>query len=454
MTRPLTLLLCAALAAAAAGCGVRSDAPAPALAAQPAQAESAALVDGSAQAQDGDTTGGTTDVPAGAVATPPATEAPAAESAVEPTAAAQLRAVWIHLFDDTLKTQSGIDAMLDTVAASGANMVIAEVVRRQDAYYESAVLPRATDPAVPAGFDPLAALVAGAHERGLQLHAWVPLMPAYHAAYEEQPAPKGWLWTAHGATAPEADRWVTRMLDGTWADYLDPAVPAVRAHLAAIVAELASDYDVDGVHLDYVRYTAREAGYNPAALARYRSETGATGTPAPDDPAWAAWRRAQVTSLVAELRDVVKAADPTVALTAAVIAQGAGPTADRSFESTRGYIEYHQDWPTWLRDGLLDGVMIMSYFDASTHGDWFTAWQTYAERVAAEVDPVVSVGVGAWLNTVEASQRQLEAGATGTDGTVVYSFNQSASQGPTDGLLRRLGETSWAQPAPAPAWND
>jgi len=34
-------------------------------------------------------------------------------------------------------------------------------------------------------------------------------------------------------------------------------VPEVRAHLAAVVSELVRDYDVDGVHLDYVRYPNR-----------------------------------------------------------------------------------------------------------------------------------------------------------------------------------------------------
>ena len=34
----------------------------------------------------------------------------------------------------------------------------------------------------------------------------------------------------------------------------NPALPAVRAHLAALAAELATRYPIDALHLDYIRY--------------------------------------------------------------------------------------------------------------------------------------------------------------------------------------------------------
>ena len=86
------------------------------------------------------------------------------------------------------------------------------------------------------------------------------------------------------APAAEADRWVTRTIDGTWDTYLDPGLPEIREYLAAIVGEIAAEYPVDGIHLDYVRYPSNWHGYHPRALARYRAETGATGIPDPRTP--------------------------------------------------------------------------------------------------------------------------------------------------------------------------
>src|SRR5690606_11953771 len=83
---------------------------------------------------------------------PPGHVPPAAADALE-------RAVWVHLFDGALKTRAGIDQVVADLTAAGATAVIAEVVRRQDAYYLSDVLPRTADPELEAGLDVLAVLI-------------------------------------------------------------------------------------------------------------------------------------------------------------------------------------------------------------------------------------------------------------------------------------------------------
>lgn len=77
----------------------------------------------------------------------PTEEAPAPPAPQDSLA----RAAWVHLFDDSLKTRAGIRRVVADLAAAGATAVIAEVVRRQDAYYDSEVLPRTTDPALEPG---------------------------------------------------------------------------------------------------------------------------------------------------------------------------------------------------------------------------------------------------------------------------------------------------------------
>lgn len=367
-----------------------------------------------------------------------------------PIEPAEVRAVWIHLFDDTLKDAASITRMVDRAADANANTLIVEVVRRQDAYHDSDVLPRTTDPELDAGLDVLDHVLERAHARDLAVHAWVPVLTAHHHVYDDLPAPPGWVWTDHGPDAPEDRRWITRLADGTWSDHLDPGVPAVRAHVAAVMAEIARDYPVDGVHLDYVRYTSRDAGYHPQALARYRAATGTSGTPSPDDPAWSAWRREQVTTLVHETRAAVEAAAPDVAFTAAVVAQGEAPTSARPFAATRGHADYFQDWVRWADDGLFDALFPMVYFDERTHGDWFDGWAGFLDWFAGEVDPLLVGGQAGYLNTTEASLDQLQRLRDGTDGTALYSFQQTVDREPFDALFERLPRQVWAEPARNP----
>lgn len=358
--------------------------------------------------------------------------------------------MWVHLFDDVLKSRSGIRRLVDDVADANANLLIVEVVRRQDAYYDSDVLPRTNDPKLEPGLDVLHEVLEAAHAKGIAVQAWVPIAPTYHSAYDDIPAPDGWVWTEHGPSAPVADRWVTRTRGGTWSEYLDPSLPAVVDHVAAIFAELAA-YPVDGVHLDYVRYAGSEYGYHPDVLDRFRAETGATGTPSPSNGKWSNWRRAQVTDLLKNVRAAVREVDPSVPVTAAVIAQGQGPTALGGFGNTRGYAEFFQDWPSWTEDGLLDMAIPMIYFDEETHGTWFDDWVDWSAGLARRSKALVVGGQGSWLNSVGHSEDQLGQEHKVLDGVSVYSYQQNAAGEPYNKLLRRLPTGLWEQPAQLPA---
>lgn len=339
------------------------------------------------------------------------------------------RAVWVHLFDGSLKTRASIERLVAELVQAEATAVIAQVARRHDAYYHSTVLPPTADPDLEPGLDVIAELTRRAHAAGIEVHAWISIAPTWHAVYEPLPAPAGWLPAAHGQTAPEADRWVSRQADGTWSDYLDPALPEVRAHVRAVVHELATTTAVDGIHLDYARYASAQSGYHPAALARFRAETGVTGTPAPGDPAWSDWRREQTRALVAEARAAIDAAGRDLTLSAAVIAWGAGPGELGGFGATRTAREVFQDWPAWARAGLVDAVLPMVYF--RTHvpeqAAWLTDWLAFLRALAGEVDTQVVPGIGGWLNRPGAVQAQLAAAHRAGDGVALYSYQQ-----PTD----------------------
>ena len=362
---------------------------------------------------------------------PPPTPAP--EPAL-PAAPDGLRAVWVHLFDDSLKTRAGIGHLVDELVAADATAVIAQVARRHDAYYRSEVLPATADPDLEPGLDVLDELTRAAHAAGLEVHAWISVAPTWHAVYEDLPAPDGWIPAEHGRRAPEADRWVSRTRDGEWSEYLDPALPEVRDHLAAIVTELATTTAVDGIHLDYVRYEHQQSGYHPVALARYRSETGAAGTPAVDDPRWSQWRRDQTRELLDHARAALDATGRQVELSAAVITWGPGPSASGGFEATRTATEALQDWPAWVRDGALDLVLPMNYFRAHVpeQAGWFRDWLAFEGQLAAERPGRVVPGIGGWLNQPAGTLAQLGAALEAADGAALYSYQQPAEGSAVD----------------------
>ena len=82
--------------------------------------------------------------------------------------------------------------------------------------------------------------------------------------------------------------------------YLNPAVPAAADYVVQGVAELVQNYPVDGIHFDDYFYPTTDAAVDAAQFAA----SGAADL--------AAWRRQNVTALVAQVHRTVKAADPTL----------------------------------------------------------------------------------------------------------------------------------------------
>src|SRR5207248_9430676 len=99
--------------------------------------------------------------------------------------------------------------------------------------------------------------------------------------------------------------------------------PEVRRYVADLCREVAANYRVDGVHLDYIRFpdaedAAPDLGCDVRTLSLF---TVATGARLDDTARLKEWQAACVTSLVEECGQAVRSARPDrPMLTAAVFA--------------------------------------------------------------------------------------------------------------------------------------
>jgi uncharacterized lipoprotein YddW (UPF0748 family) len=354
----------------------------------------------------------------------------------------RMRGAWVHLFDNSLKTETGIRRVVRQLVDADANVVIAQVVRRHDAYYDSTVLPRTPDPALEAGLDVLEELLTRAHRNDIEVHAWVPVAPQWHPAYDQLGIPRGSLG------APNS--WRTFTDAGVRSDYLDPGLLPVQNHVAAIVGELATKYPtLDGIHLDYVRYESNRHGYHPDALARFRAETGFVGTPAPTNATWMNWRRDQTRQIMRRANAVRGGVD----LSAAVISWGGGPsTPDRAgFQGTPAYQQVLQDWDRWAREGLVDDLVPMNYFrehDAAQR-TWYRQWVAYERALDSGTATDVAPGIAGYLNYPAGGRTQIGLGMQRVEGSIIYSYQQPTIDG-SRGLLTDLANARWDYPPASP----
>lgn len=367
----------------------------------------------------------------------------------------ELRGLWVDAFGPGLKTPAEIDRLVSDARALGVNVLFAQVGRRGDCYCTLAAMPRTGDPAVPAGFDPLADLIVKAHAQGIQVHAWIITTAIWNSA--TPPADPAHAFNAHGPGATGRDAWLMVKRDGTLrsgADWLlDPGHPDAAAYIRNMYVSVVQHYDVDGIQFDRVRYPddnptpgVNAWGYNPTALERFRAETNRMDTPEPADAQWAAWRRQQVTNLVRETALAVKAVRPDVSVNAATITYGAGPVDEAGFALTRTNQEVLQDWLTWVREGYLDVNVMMNYKrdHVPAQAGWFAAWNAFAASLRAANPGTAQVsGSAIYLNTPDGSRNQAAATlAAGLDGWAGYSY-RTPDSAVNDG--KRTQEPAWAE---------
>jgi uncharacterized lipoprotein YddW (UPF0748 family) len=286
----------------------------------------------------------------------------------------EVRGLWV--LRNTLVSRKEIDRMLRQAKDAGFNVLFAQVRGRGDAFYNSSIEPRA-EMLADDGFDPLSYLVAEAHRRGFEVHLWLNALLVWSAPWKPTDTDHVVLshpdWVAvrsDGRSLSELSRDEIEAM-GIEGVFLAPGNPEVREHIRAVVKELVQHYDIDGIHLDYIRYPDLSVGYDKGTKTEFMRRYGVDPSQIANDGEamiglfgerglrdlgmlWENWRVSSVDALVDSVRSDLKAVNPRVRLSAAVIA-----------DSRLAICRHAQDWPSWLERGILDFAVPMCY-SAST----------------------------------------------------------------------------------------
>ncbi|MEG4801953.1 family 10 glycosylhydrolase [Microcoleus sp. ARI1-B5] len=277
---------------------------------------------------------------------------------------AEIRAVWLDRGTIVAaRSEQGLAAVFDRLAAAGINTVFFETLNAGYPIYPSQVAPQQNPLTV--GWDPLESAVKLAHERGMELHAWIWTFAAgnkrHNTLIGKPSSYPGPVLSAHPDWA-NIDNQGRRQHVNDGKFYLDPANPEARSYLLQIVSEIASKYKVDGVQLDYIRYPFQDDnagftyGYGAAARQQFQQLTGTD--PVNISPSsgnlwrqWVEFKTNQINSFVAEVSQLLRQNYPRTILSVAVFPHP---------ESQRIY-KIQQNWEVWARQGIVDLIVPMTY---------------------------------------------------------------------------------------------
>ena len=360
----------------------------------------------------------------------------------------EVRGIWVTRFDWTNYASADpaqLDEIVDRAADAGFNVIFFQVRGVADAYYTPGLEPWAQrltgtlgeDP----GWDPLLRLIQRAHERGLQVHAYLNAYPVWtgcdappddtiprHLYYE--------LLEAHGETDGKLNglQWDT---DGSvpCAVYqrATPASVYGDNHLLAVVIDLVQRFDIDGVHLDHIRYGGENSSCDPVSEERY-------GAKCFTSEAYKDWQRQQVNGTVSKLYEQVRALKPDLWLTAAV-----WPVYRDEWDwgVSSGYDSYYQDSRAWMASDTIDGISPMIYSgnpDCSRPYFWTRdRWQTLVDDFQTNnhgrfIIPGIGTSYCTENDFVEIEARIDMARSSGTAGHAIFSYKSLLDKGYFDKL--------------------
>ena len=287
----------------------------------------------------------------------------------------ELRAIWIDA-GAIPKTEKGIRELVRSYHRANLNVLMPEVVARGYTIYPSRLVER--DPRFAGEIDPLPVMIDEAHALGLEVHPWVWV---FRAGYTKD---RGAILRAH----PD---WVELSkygedLSANGGLWISPSIPAARDFLADLYAELIRDYDVDGIHLDYIRYEVQSPtpyGYNERCTREFERQYGI-------DPLeidrlsfnayeWNRFRERQVNTFVQRIALQTRAIRPEAKLSAAV---GSDPITAR--------LNLLQNWVNWVENKWVDFVTPMAY----TNKDETFTRLVAAQKSAVGNKTILAPGVG------------------------------------------------------------
>ena len=295
-----------------------------------------------------------------------------ADASVQVPRPGEFVGVWDH--DGTGFVPGDWNSTAATLAASGVTAVFPNMAWGGCAHYPSKFLPASATLRLYG--DQIAAALAAAKARALQLHVWIVLWKLDGAPddFVERMKKEGRLQISDaGATRP----------------WLSPHHNANRALVLAVVEEIARTYPgIDGIHLDYIRLPDSQSCYSPSTRARFESDTRKKCRTWPAEvlaggarnAEFRRWRTADITALVRDIRAALRKANPRAKLSAAVYGSAAPDGGNIA-----------QYWPDWLKAGTVDFLTPMNYTESPAEFARLVRTQVAMPGAAGRIFPGIGV---------------------------------------------------------------
>jgi uncharacterized lipoprotein YddW (UPF0748 family) len=347
---------------------------------------------------------------------------------------AQVKGMWVVRY--SLTSPQNVKRIVRSASQAGITDLFVQFYAKGEAYYDSKIIPTAG--CVTKNFDPLALMLKECKLYGIRMHAWINVYFVWSS--DQRPRDRRHAYY-RGDTWFAADSEFRSLKDYTQAEltrknlegvYLSPASYDVKQYVRELVREILLRYDVDGIHLDYVRYGKLDCSYDISSRTSFYNQYKVdpaqffSGNPGlkPYWDTWFQWRMYHISDLVSQLKMDIVSFNPWVKLSAAV-----------KPDPVEARVGFGQDWPNWLLNRWVDFVVIMDYSQ-----DTETAVNLAKKAVQYRGAGQVYIGLGAWRDSMQGiMEKTKKLRRSGINDIVLFSYDGLAQRGISFEELKKRG---------------
>lgn len=371
----------------------------------------------------------------------------------------EMRGVWIATVanidwptsgnDSFQKQQHDFIQILDFYHQRNFNAVFVQIRAAGDAFYPSSLAPWSKfltgkeGQAPRTSLDPLQWMIQAAHERGMEFHAW---LNPYRAAFN--------LNTDELSPSHDYFRHPDWMIAYGSKRYYNPGLPAVQDHIAKIVREIITKYEVDGIHFDDYFYPYKIKGQDFDDQQAYRLYGNGLSL--------ADWRRQNVNQLIQKTHQVIQEEKPWLSFGVSPFGVWRNASQDPNGSDTQAgqtnYDDLYADPLVWIKNGWVDYLAPQVYwsmdYGPASYRTLLHWWAKHASQVPIYIGngsyKVRDDSDEAWKSTFELPNQVAYARTVpGVEGNVF--FRARSLMGNNRDVANLLLQNVYAQPALPPS---
>ncbi len=329
--------------------------------------------------------------------------------------------------------KSEFTALIDEMVANNMNAMVFQVRSINDAWFDSAYAPwsrwitgtEGTDP----GWDLMSWMIEECHANGIEFHAWLNPYRVANTTYDNKTS---LLNTLH------AENWAKinpdMVIEGdTYSQngsiilpiILNPGEPDVKTYIRDVVAEIITNYNVDGIHFDDYFYPSSGTSSDTVTYNTYK-EVGQT---------LEEWRRENVNDIVRGIKEDIDAYNLN---TGEMVRFGISPSgvwasdqqviggSNTSPIAHSSYLSQHADTKRWVEEGWLHYIAPQIYRDFEhsliPYADIVDWWASVAR--GTEVDLIIghALYMDHFNNEEVSTQLRYNQKHPEIKGSIMYSF--------------------------------